>query len=139
MTSYGRDPCPEAKLVRDVEELQKINQSLDPLLEVFYSQSGWLRSTPFLDRPPGGILIRCGSYCISVDFRLRGLGGSYRARSQKKPSSQSCSHRYSVQNGPIERATALTRTIFVTISALVIRSHFRTTFSQLLDNFRTTS
>ena len=56
---------------------------------------------------------------------------------QKMASSQKRSHRNSGQNRPIERSTALTGTIFVTISAIVIRSHFRATFSQLLDNFRT--
>ena len=55
----------------------------------------------------------------------------------KTASSQKRSRRNSGQNRPIERSPALTGTIFVTISAIVIRSHFRTTFSQLLDNFRT--
>ena len=55
----------------------------------------------------------------------------------KTTSSQKRSHRNSGQNRPIERSPALTGTIFVTISAIVIRSHFRATFSQLLDNFRT--
>ena len=55
----------------------------------------------------------------------------------KTASSQKRSRRNSGQNRPIERSTALTGTIFVTISAIVIRTHFQATFSKLLDNFRT--
>ena len=51
---------------------------------------------------------------------------------------QKHSHRNSVQNGPIEKSTALTGAIFVTISVLMSRGDFRATFGQLLVNFRTT-
>ena len=45
----------------------------------------------------------------------------YRSQSQIMPSSQKRSHRISVQNGPIERFTALTRTTFMTISMFMSR------------------
>ena len=64
-----------------------------------------------------------------------GLGGSYWAGSQKMPSSRKCSHRNSVQNGPIDSFTALTGTVFVAISVFMSPGHFPTTFGQLLDNF----
>ena len=51
-----------------------------------------------------------------------GLGGSYWARSQKMPSSRKCSHRNSVQNGPIDSFTALMGTIFVAISVFMSRA-----------------
>ena len=60
-----------------------------------------------------------------------------RPQSKKASSSQKRSHRNSGQNRSIERSPALTVTISVTISGIVIRSHFQATFSQLLDNFRT--
>ena len=41
------------------------------------------------------------------------------SRSQKTSSSQSCSHRNSVQNGPIDKFAALTGPIFVTISVFM--------------------
>ena len=41
--------------------------------------------------------------------------------SQKMSSSKSCSHRNSVQNGPIERSTALTGTTSLTISVFMPR------------------
>ena len=44
---------------------------------------------------------------------------------KKTPSSQKRSHRNSGQNRPIERSTALTGTMFVTISVFVSRGHFR--------------
>ena len=45
--------------------------------------------------------------------------------SRKMSSSKRCSHRNSVQNGPIERSTALTGTTFVTISVLCLGVHFQ--------------
>ena len=51
-----------------------------------------------------------------------GLGGSYWVRSQKMPSSRKCSHRNSVQNGPIDSFTALMGTIFVAISVFMSRA-----------------
>ena len=43
-----------------------------------------------------------------------------------------------MQNGPVDKFTALTGTIFVTISVFESRGHFRTTFGQLPDNFQAT-
>ena len=43
---------------------------------------------------------------------------------QKTASSQKRLHRNSVQNGPIERSTALTGTIFVPVSVFVLRDNF---------------
>ena len=57
---------------------------------------------------------------------------------QKVSLSQSCAHRNSVQNAPIESSTALTGTTFVTISVFMSRGHFPATFGQLLVNFRAT-
>ena len=54
----------------------------------------------------------------------------------KTSSSQKRSHRNSVQNGPIERSTALTGTIFVTISVFMSRGHFRTTFGKKIASWR---
>ena len=45
-------------------------------------------------------------------------------RSRKMSSSQSCSHRNSVQNGPVDKFTALTGTTFVTISVFMPRWPF---------------
>ena len=45
----------------------------------------------------------------------------YRSQSQIMPWSQKRSHRNSVQNGPIERFTALTRTTFMTIPMFISR------------------
>ena len=45
-------------------------------------------------------------------------------------SSQSCSHRNSVQNAPIEKFTALLGTTFVNISVFMSRGNFRATFGQ---------
>ena len=53
---------------------------------------------------------------------------------QKTASSQKRSHRNSGQNRPIERSTALTGTIFVTISVFRSRGHFWATFGQHLGN-----
>ena len=53
---------------------------------------------------------------------------------QKMASSQTRSHRNSGQNRPIERSTALTGTIFVTISVFRSRGHFWATFGQHLGN-----
>ena len=53
---------------------------------------------------------------------------------QKMASSQKRSHRNSGQNRPIERSTALTGTIFVTISVFRSRGHFWATFGQHLGN-----
>ena len=47
-----------------------------------------------------------------------------RPRSRKMPLSQSCSHRNSVQNAPIESFPALTATTFVNISTFVSRGTF---------------
>ena len=44
-----------------------------------------------------------------------------RPQLQKMSSSQSCSHRNSVQNAPIDKLTALTGTTFVTISVFISR------------------
>ena len=55
-----------------------------------------------------------------------------RPRSQKTSSSQKRLHRNSGQNRPIERSTALTGTIFVTLSVFVSRGNFRAIFWQLL-------
>ena len=47
-----------------------------------------------------------------------------------------------MQNGPVDKFTALTRTTFVTISVFMSRGHFQATSGQhlvqLLDNFWTT-
>ena len=45
-------------------------------------------------------------------------------QTQNMASSQSCSRRNSVQNAPIESSTALTGTIFVTISMFMSRANF---------------
>ena len=44
----------------------------------------------------------------------------------------------SVQNGPVDKFTALTATLFVTISVFMSRGHFPATFGQLMDSFWTT-
>ena len=54
---------------------------------------------------------------------------------QKMLSSQKRSHRNSVQNGPIEKFTALTGTIFVSISMFMSRGNFRAIFGQPSGNF----
>ena len=53
---------------------------------------------------------------------------------QKMASSQKRSHRNSGQNRPIERSTALTGTIFMTISVFGSRGLFFATFGQHLAN-----
>ena len=77
--------------------------------------------------------IELPGYCLEIDRRLTGSTGNRleidrqstgksngnRPRSQKMASSQKCSHRNSVQNGPIEKFPALTATIFVNISVFM--------------------
>ena len=50
---------------------------------------------------------------------------------KKMSSSQKCSHQNSYQNGPVVKFTALTATIFVTISAFISWGHFGATFGEL--------
>ena len=57
-----------------------------------------------------------------------------RPQFKKMGSSQSCSHRSSAQNGPVDKFTALTGTTFVTISVFMPRGHFPATFGKLLVN-----
>ena len=60
--------------------------------------------------------------CFGAQKLTPSLGALSRGpRPRKMSSSQSCSHRNSVQNGPIERSTALTGTTFVTISVFMPR------------------
>ena len=116
------------------------------------SAIGWnFRSAPSAgggDRPIG---------CGRPNCRL--LAGRSAVADTKKSSSQTCSRRHPVQNGPIGIFTALTGTIFVCRGATfkhflgkiratsgqlsgnfraMLRQHsgnFRTTFGQLSDNF----
>ena len=52
-------------------------------------------------------------------------------------SPQSCSHRNSVQNGPVDKFKALTGTIFVAMSVFMLPGYFPATFGQLLNNIWT--
>ena len=71
---------------------------------------------------------------LSWPFPCLCLAAKIWPRSQRALSSQSCSHRNSLQNGAVDKFTALIGTTFVTISNHA--SH--ATFRQLVGNFRAT-
>ena len=65
-----------------------------------------------------------GTIFVTISVLIsRGLvsGPKSSLRSRKMSSPQSCSHRSSAQNGPIDKLTALTGTTFVTISGFMSR------------------
>ena len=62
--------------------------------------------------------ITCGKY------GKIGLLTTFRPQFPKTSPSQSCSHRNSVQNAPIESSTALTATLFVNISLFMSLGNF---------------
>ena len=108
---------------------RKISKNLQGNLKNHVSPGGsWKKTDPAVGFAP--------EFCAECNGRelLSSHGGPFREKTdldhkkckkltliQKMSSSQSCSHRNSVRNAPIESSTALAGTLFVTISMFMSR------------------
>ena len=83
-----------------------------------------------MDSIPTGIVYpdRDRRFCPDARIELPGYCPEIGPNAQKMSSSKKRSHRNSGQNGPVERSTALTGTIFVNISVFVSRGNFQGAF-----------